>query len=175
MTNYITALIFNLLILEPNHPLNQNVELREVVASDMVHAGKRYGIPPDLLTVWFFEESSLRINAVGKKKEFGISQIHPCNFELCRSLGYSLDDSKGQMMCGAAIMDIGIRKCGTLTRGLWFYASNRGCPGTDRAKRITARRLRRVERLAKKLDKDRYLSEESHNERTDTETAEATP
>lgn len=175
MTAYITALILFLLSPEPNHPLNKNVELREVVASDMVHAGEQYSIPPDLLTVWFFEESSLRMDALGKKGEFGISQIHPCNFELCRSLGYSLDDSNGQTMCGAAIMDIGIRKCGTLTKGLWFYASNRGCHGTERAMRITARRLRRVERLAKKLDKEKHLLEEGHNERADTDTAEATP
>lgn len=147
----ISALILELTASAPNRILYRDADRRKEMAEYLVRAESEYGVPAGLMAVWFFGESSLRKNSVGKLGEIGISQIHPVNWHRCRKNGSSLNNMRGQIRCGAMIMSESIKRCGSLKRGLYEYASG-SCAGNPAARRLTHRRLK----LWKKLIAPRY-------------------
>lgn len=139
----VIAIIMQLVICCPNHPLNKSEDLRVEVAGHFEAAGDKFGILPALLVRWAYEESSLRLDAVGTRGEIGVCQAHGKALKTCRVAGYDVLTYRGGIYCMAMLMDMGQRRCGSLERGLYWYASG-VCEGTPRARRITKRRLKAV-------------------------------
>jgi hypothetical protein len=137
----IAAYILMLILCCPNHPLNRRPELREEVAGYIEGAAEQYDIPAPLLARWGYEESSLRRKAVGPKRALGVGQVRRIGRRLCRVEGYDPLSWRGGIFCMAMLMDMGRRVCGSLERGLFWYASG-SCKGTPRARRVTRGRLR---------------------------------
>lgn len=150
MIQTITALIALLLAPAPNRALYKDTEACKELATMFVAAGEKYNLEPDLLTVWSFGESSFRPDAKGAIGEVGLFQVHGVAKKTCLTNGFDLATMKGQIYCGALLIDMSRRYCGDLTRGLYRYASGK-CNGTPKAKRIVKRRFRQLERLRKEL------------------------
>lgn len=150
MLNYIAAIILHLMTYPnptPKRTLYKSEKARLEIAAHLIEAGTRYGHPPDLLTVWFFGESSLKPHAIGARKEIGISQIHPSNFSKCARASYDLKTDRGQIMCGAMLAAKGRDACGDPRAGWAWYASPAGCKGTPKAWRIVNRRFKQLKRI----------------------------
>lgn len=139
----IAALILTLMTPAPNRPLYKDAEQREEMARHFVEAGEEYDIDPVLLVVWAFGESSLKTTAEGALGEVGIFQVHGAARNSCEQAGMELGGTSArvQILCGAMLIDMSRRYCGSLRAGLYRYASG-SCHGTLRAIRITRRRLR---------------------------------
>jgi hypothetical protein len=152
MVTEIAALILVLMSAAPNRALYKDAGRREEMAQYFVEAGEEYDLPPSLLVVWAFGESSLKTTAKGELGEIGIFQVHGRAKQTCRQAGVDLESARGQIRCGALLIDMSRRYCGSLRgvksirRGLYRYASGQ-CNGTPRAIRITRRRLRQWNRL----------------------------
>lgn len=152
MVQTIAALIALLLAPAPNRALYKGAQKRGEMASIFVEAGERYNVDPILLVVWSFGESSLRTDAKGALGEVGLFQVHGRARKTCDGLGLDSSTTRGQIICGAALIDMDRRYCGDLAKGLHQYASGK-CAGTPRARRIVKRRFRQLERLRKELAK----------------------
>lgn len=139
----ITALIFELIAPNPRHPLHRNAEELGRLALEIRVASESQDVPPKLLTHWCFGESTFLKDAKRTEKSGAVSrgymQTHSTASALCRKAGYE----PGSISCGAYLMSYGRELCGSLERGLWWYASGR-CEGTPRAKRITKFRMRKA-------------------------------
>jgi hypothetical protein len=142
----IAALILTLMSTAPNRPLYKDADRREEMAGYFVEAGDEYDLPPSLLVVWAFGESSLRTTAKGELGEIGIFQVHGRSRFACERKGLDLEKASGQIRCGAFLIDRARKHCGSLRQGFYRYASGK-CHGTPRAIRITRRRLRQWTRL----------------------------
>lgn len=147
----VSAMIAILLSATPNRALYRDADARDVMSQHFVDAGERYDIDPSLLVTWSFYESSFRTNAEGALGEIGLFQVHGKHRKACEG-EHDLSTARGQVMCGAMLIDMDRRFCGSLERGLWRYASGR-CRGTPRARRITAFRLRRWGKLKERAQK----------------------
>lgn len=132
--------ITSLLVLNPNHELNRNPELRADVAGHFEAAGKKYDVEPTLLVYWAYRESSLKITAKGKLGEVGYCQAHGKARKTCEVAGHNPTTREGGAMCLGLIMSMGRRRCGTLERGAVWYASGR-CRGTPRTQKLIKWRL----------------------------------
>jgi hypothetical protein len=153
MMTSVSAIIFILLSTTPNRLLYRDANARDTMSRHFVDAGERYNIEPSLLVTWSFYESSFRVDAEGALGEVGLFQVHGKHLKACEG-EHDLSTARGQVMCGAMLIDMDRRFCGSLERGLWRYASGR-CMGTPRARRITAFRLRRLERLRGRVQKEK--------------------
>lgn len=140
MVTKIAALILTLMTPAPNRTLYKDAEARQDMATYFVDASEEYDIDPVLLVVWAFGESSLKTTAKGALGEVGVFQVHGRSRKACEQAGISLIGAKGQVNCGAMLIDMSRRFCGSLRQGLYRYASG-NCHGTPRAIRITRRRL----------------------------------
>lgn len=147
----VSAIIFILLSTTPNRMLYRDAGARETMSQHFVDAGERYNLEPSLLVTWSFYESSFRTDAEGALGEVGLFQVHGKHRRACEG-EHDLSTARGQVMCGAMLIDMDRRYCGSMERGLWRYASGR-CRGTPRARRITAFRLRRWSRLELRVQK----------------------
>lgn len=137
----------------PRSTLVRDEAERERYAGHAIAAGSKYKVDPDLLIVWFFNESSLNPKAEGTRGEIGVSQIHgKRNRSICKAAGHSLNTPRGQFMCGALLIDMGRRACGDLKRGLYTYAC-RTCSGCPRGIRAYNYRKNQLERLRQKYRK----------------------
>lgn len=128
---YLIWLIASFMSETPRNELAKNVETQAAYAKAAQAAGEKYLIDPDMLIVWAYAESSLNPNAIGKKKEVGLFQIHGrANRDTCIAAGHDLQTIEGQFMCGALIINMGWRACGSLQKGLYTYSckSCNGCP-----------------------------------------------
>lgn len=151
MMTLVSAMIIILLSTAPNRMLYRDTEARDTMSRHFVDAGERYNVDPSLLVTWSFYESSFRTDAKGALGEVGLFQVHGKHRKACGG-EQDLSTARGQVMCGAMLIDMDRRYCGSLERGLWRYASGR-CRGTPRARRITAFRLRRWSRLELRVQK----------------------
>lgn len=147
----VSAMIFVFLSTAQNRLLYRDAGARETISQHFVDAGERYSVDPFLLVTWSFYESSFRMDADGALGEVGLFQVHGKHRKACEG-EHDLSTARGQVMCGAMLIDMDRRFCGSLERGLWRYASGR-CRGTPRARRITAFRLKRWSRLKLRVQK----------------------
>lgn len=139
----IAITILLLLSPAPNRLLYRDADSRTEMAREFVNAGEKYNVDPILLVIWSFGESSLKMDAKGALGEVGLFQVHGRHREMCS--GFDLETMRGQIECGAMLIDMDRRYCGSMERGLMRYASGR-CSGTPRAKRIVKRRLKQWKR-----------------------------
>jgi len=146
MLNQIILLITFLIADTPNHMLNKNPKKMQLYAHAYIDAGKMYNIDPFILTDWSYRESSFKKNAVGKLKEKGLFQFMKRSAVICKGV-HDISTARGQIMCGARIIDNSRTYCGSLERGLRQYASG----SCIKAKEKVRRRLKRVEKLKKKI------------------------
>jgi len=130
-----------LIICCPNHELNRDPVLRSEVAGYFEAAGRQYDVPPTLLVYWYYRESSLTTGVIGKLGEVGYAQVHGIARRTCEDGGYDPTTRRGGIYCGAMLMDEGRRYCGTLERGLVWYASG-SCVGTEKTRKKIKQRLR---------------------------------
>jgi len=136
----IEKLILMLIMLTPNHPLNKQPTLRSEVAGYFAEAEKQYNVPHGLLPHWAYGESKLKMSAIGKDRpSIGYGQIHGVGRIICEVVGHDPTTREGNIYCMGLLMAIGIEKCGSLERGVRWYAR-----GTCRADRVSARTNRRI-------------------------------
>ena len=121
------------------NPANKHAE---DIARDIDRYGAKYNVDPALLAVMAYQESSMRTDRVGALGEIGMFQVHGRSRKACAAAGIQ----PLGVECGAFLIDMNRRYCGSMKRGLYRYMSG-GCRGTPRARRKTAARLRKVERL----------------------------
>jgi len=112
------------------------------IAKDFDRYGAQYDVDPVLLAVMAYQESSMRTDRVGKLGEVGMFQVHGRSKKACKAAGIQ----PLGVECGAFLIDMNRRFCGSMKRGLYRYMSG-DCRGTPRARRKTSARLRKVERL----------------------------
>ena len=141
----ITAIILILLQSWPKNPAHKNVDQ---LARDFMKYSVKYNIDPVLLAVVGFHESSLRTDQVGGLGEVGMFQVHGRHRGICEAANIS----PLGVECGALLLDMDTRFCGSVRDGLHRYMSG-SCDGTPRARRMTKFRLRRVKALKGKISK----------------------
>jgi len=112
------------------------------IAGDFDRYGEKYDVDPILLAVMAYQESSMRSDRVGSLGEVGMFQVHGLSRRACKAAGIQ----PLGVECGAFLLDMNRRFCGSMKRGLYRYMSG-DCRGTPRARRKTAARLRKVDRL----------------------------
>lgn len=122
-----------------SNPANKHAE---DIARDFDRYGAQYDVDPVLLAVMAYQESSMRTDRVGALGEVGMFQVHGLSHRACKAAGIQ----PLGVECGAFLLDMNRRYCGSMTRGLYRYMSG-DCRGTPRARRKTAARLRKVYRL----------------------------
>jgi hypothetical protein len=145
------ALLIALLMAEtPNDELSRSRAAREALASEVVSAAEKYDVDPVLLTLWGYFESTLHQRARGKLGEIGIMQVHGKSRAACKAAGLDVMQRDENIECGALLMDMNRRYCGSMYRGLLRYASGR-CEGTPRARRKVSWRLRELDRWKRRL------------------------
>lgn len=145
----IAAIILHLMMNPNPTPARRLVKdeaYRMEMATVFVEAANERNLDPVLLVVWAFGESSLRLDAVGAMGEVGVFQVHGKRKRKCVNDGYDLSDMAGQIRCGAMLIAESRDECYNIERGMWSYASG-SCNGTPRARRITKRRFKRIEKL----------------------------
>lgn len=141
MIEAIAFLIGIMIAPNPRHPLAGDAEAITDLAGEIVEAGDEYHVHPEVLTVWAFYESSFRKHAVGELGEIGYMQTHGKTAKMCEKAGIDRDSIK----CGAYIMRQGFDICGSLRRGLNWYASGK-CVSTKRTADIVEFRLKKVKK-----------------------------
>jgi hypothetical protein len=117
------------------------------IASDLDRYGEKYDVDPILLAVMAYQESSMRTDRVGDLGEVGMFQVHGLSRRACKAAGIQ----PLGVECGAFLLDMNRRFCGSMKRGLHRYMSG-DCRGTPRARRKTAARLQKVERLKARFE-----------------------
>jgi len=125
------------------NPANKHIES---IAVDLIRYGKEYNVDPVLLAVMAFHESSCRTDRVGALGEIGMFQVHGHHLKTCKAAGINPIGVE----CGAMLIDMDRRFCGSIEHGLWRYMSG-SCKGTPRAKRKTKQRLNKVVRIKEKF------------------------
>jgi hypothetical protein len=146
----IALLIAILMAGTPNDELSRSRAAREALASEVVYAAEKHDVDPVLLTLWGYFESTLHQRARGKLGEIGLMQVHGQSRKICESAGLDVMKRSENIECGALLMDMNRRYCGSMYRGLLRYASGR-CEGTPRARRKVSWRLRELNRWKRRL------------------------
>ena len=134
----------------PNAELSRSMAAREALASEVISAAEKYDVDPILLTLWGYFESTLYQRARGKLGEVGVMQVHGKSRSVCESVGLDVMKRSENIECGAILMDMNRRYCGSMDRDLLRYASGR-CNGTPRAIRKVSWRLRELDRWKRRL------------------------
>lgn len=155
----IQAFILSLLILNPRHELNRDPVLRAEVAGYATAASELYGVEPSLLIYQAYREASLKITSVGRipnqwgviLEEQGYAQAHGKSKRMCEAAGYDIITRSGGIHCIALLIDNGRRKCGSLQKGLVYYASG-NCKGTEKTRKKIKLRLKEWRRRWEKID-----------------------
>lgn len=124
-TGNVAAAILHLVREWPQHPLHTDHSTLDQLATDIVVAGRRWGVDPYLLATLAYRESSFRPRARGKLGEFGLVQMHGPPLRRCRTAGVLLDTQQGQLYCGARYLAELVESCGSLRGGLTAYACGR--------------------------------------------------
>jgi len=145
----VIAMILQLIACCPRHEINRDPVLRAEVAGYFEAAGEKYDVPATLLVYWAYRESSLDRTAVGMIPnkygvvlgEVGFMQVHGKAINMCLREGHSAYEMDGNIFCGAYLMDYGRNLCGSLERGLVWYASG-SCVGTEKTRKKIKQRLR---------------------------------
>ena len=141
-------MIQELLKLNPRHPLLKDEVLRESVLKSFEEQGEKYKLEPSLLVYWAYRESSIRIDKVGSRGEVGIGQFHGIAKSTCKSSELDVLSWDGGIECMAMLIDMGLRYCGSLERGLVWYAS--GDCRNSKAEPKLKERLRSWKRIVEK-------------------------
>jgi soluble lytic murein transglycosylase-like protein len=145
------ALFIALLMAEtPRAELSKSEMARNVLSYEIDRAAMEFDIDPVLLTLWAYLESSFDQSSRGKLGEIGLMQVHGQSRKICESAGLDVMKRSDNIECGALLMDMNRRYCGSMYRGLLRYASGR-CEGTPRARRKVSWRLRELDRWKRRL------------------------
>lgn len=132
--------ILSLLVLNPKHPLNNDEkELNELV-QNIEFVADKYTIDASLIAYFAFMESSLKFGKTGKLGEIGYGQIHGKAGEICKKVNYDINNKKGNLLCMGMLIDMGIRYCGSIEKGLTWYACG-NCKGSPRTQKKIKFRL----------------------------------
>jgi hypothetical protein len=132
--------ILILILLAPNHPLNKDERLLGRVSAICEVAGLKYDIPPTLVALWAYRESSLRLGRVGKLGEIGVCQAHGKALRECQRTGYDVTTYEGGLFCIAHLLDMGRSECGSLDAGGVWYATG-SCTGSENANKKIKQRF----------------------------------
>jgi hypothetical protein len=127
-------------------PANPSYLHADELAQEFEEHGAKYNVDPVLLVVMAYQESSITRDAVGALGEVGYFQVHGKSRKACEAANL---DPLG-IECGAMLLDMNRRYCGSMERGLHRYMSG-FCAGTPRARRKTESRLKKAEMLRKKF------------------------
>lgn len=138
----IETLILMLIICCPRHELHEPV-LRAEVSGYFAAAGNEYNIPWNLMIYYGEREASLDHTRVGTRGEVGYCQAHGKARKTCEAAGYDPTTRRGGTYCMALLMDMGIRRCGSVVRGLGWYMSGSCGKANEKARK----RLRACERI----------------------------
>jgi len=147
------SLITFLLRLEPNHPLNRDIEKMEHLAAVTHVVSDEFNLHPVDLLAWMYFESSLRPNAVSSKGAVGLGQFMPLRLKACHREGYNTETVTGQVLCTAHCLINSSRHCGDTTAGLHQYIGS-GCNGSEKSGKVVNYRLYRIRRLRRKFAKE---------------------
>lgn len=123
----------------------------EKYAAEFDRYGEHYNVDPILLAVMAYQESSMISERIGALGEVGMFQVHGHHRGACVDAGIN----PFGVECGAFLVDMDRRYCGSLKKGLYRYMSG-SCKGTPRAKRKTDARLRKAKYLREKFMRNPY-------------------
>ncbi|MCP4599013.1 MAG: lytic transglycosylase domain-containing protein [Proteobacteria bacterium] len=120
----------------PKRQLARKPEKKRQLANDIISAAAEWDVPPLLLTVIAFCESSFRTHALGRLGEKGLTQVHGM-----ASKGCVLDNQRGQLSCGARWLARSKRICKDWKGAISAYACGSCNPSSERVKRIVKARI----------------------------------
>lgn len=104
----------------PNRRIHKDTNYRIKIAKMIVYASLVHRIPPLLMTVIIFRESSFNSQSVGSIGERGMAQVHGVAARYC-----DLTTTQGQISCGARWLRTAKDKCCTWKGALTAYASGK--------------------------------------------------
>jgi hypothetical protein len=132
----------------PGKPIMKNPEIREEMANAIVGASRAHGVPPLLLTMLVYNESTFETDAKGALGEVGLTQVHGLAKREC-----SLDTAGGQLDCGSRWLAQWYQDCGnSWERALTGYASGKCVSPSSRTQDKIAYRMRQWARVAKESE-----------------------
>ena len=120
----------------PSRRLSKNPSAQNDLAGDILTAATKNNVPPLLVTVIAFRESSFRTSATGQIKEIGIMQVHG---QAAR--GCNLNSQAGQLDCGARWLRKMYEHCGSWEGSVSAYLSGKCKPSTKRTSWLVKDRL----------------------------------
>jgi len=132
----VESVIADLMAEAPGRKLSKSREARLELSADIVNAARIYNVPPILLTVISFKESSFRTTAEGKIGEKGLTQVHGL-----AARGCDLSTRHGQLQCGARWLSVSLQMCKNWPDAVSAYACGGCIPPTKKVKKIVQRRI----------------------------------
>ena len=143
-----SAAVRSLIAPNPRHRLHDASALNLFVGDVMAASAEAPDVDTWTILTVAFNESSFNPHARGKLSEIGIMQIHGVARQGC-----DLRTQRGQLVCGARLLQDGFEQCGSMAGSLTRYATGRCKTKSDRVKRIVNYRLRMAERLRKEFER----------------------
>lgn len=141
----IAFLIQSLVIDTPQAELYKSDEAREILALEFLSASEEHSVDPVLLVIMGYRESSFRQGSRGDLGEIGVMQVHGQSRKICEASGLDIKSRLDNIRCGALLIAMNTRYCGSLNRGLYRYACGK-CRGSPRAIRKMNWRLKLAEK-----------------------------
>jgi len=121
----------------PHWGLAANDLARDEMAGQIAQAARAHGVPPLLLAVVVYRESSFDVSAEGHAGERGLLQVHGL-----AARGCDLSTAAGQLDCGARWLATCRETCGDWRGAMSAYVSGRCEPQTKRTQWVATSRLR---------------------------------
>jgi hypothetical protein len=129
--------ILHLMTPDPYARIVTDDAYRDEVEIALVVAGEARSVPPLLLTMLAFRESTFDSTAIGAAGELGLFQVMP---RWRHVLGCDLDTVGGQADCTARMLASYYGTCKTWQGALTLYATGKGCAtGPATTRRIASR------------------------------------
>jgi hypothetical protein len=141
-TERLSSIVRALVAPAPRHRLHCDIAMAEFVRDAQAASAEAPDVSVEKLIAVAFLESSFDPRATGGIGEIGIMQIHGVAAQGC-----DLRTQRGQLICGARLLQSGIEECGSWRGSLTRYATGRCRSKSDRVMRIVNHRVRFAEKL----------------------------
>lgn len=141
-TERLSAIVRDLIAPAPRHRFHCDIALAEFIRDVQAASAEAPDVSAEKLLAVAFLESSFDPRARGTIGEIGIMQIHGVAAQGC-----DLRTQRGQLICGARLLQAGIEEYGSWRGSLTRYATGRCRSKSDRVRRIVNHRVRFAEKL----------------------------
>lgn len=126
----------------PYWSLSVQHDKRDELAWDIVQVAMEYELPPEIITVISYRESSFQADAVGQAGEVGLMQtLNRAN------KGCDLSTPIGQLRCGAGWLKKAMAMCGSWRGALTAYACGACSSSNPKTQWIVESRIRQWEKI----------------------------